>query len=308
MVLNMSKDNGQMWYDDNNNPIQAHGGCIIKDHNKYFWYGENKGADNVPGTRRVNIIGISCYSSDDLLNWHYEGIVLCPDKTDSNSELYYKNVLERPKVIYNKKTNKYVMWFHLDDSKYLLAKAGIAISDSPTGPFEFVRSFRPNRHNVQDITIFKDIDDTAYLVHASEGDYSLCVSRLTDDYLNVDGYFKIIMVEQEREAPALCLHKGIYYMITSGCTGWDSNSALYAISKNVTGQWKLIDNPCEGKNYRKTFFGQSSYIFCENDNCYLMLDHWSPYDLKSSGYSILPIRFNEDKTITVKWQDNWNGI
>ena len=200
------------------------------------------------------------------------------------------------------------MWFHLDDSNYAFARAGLAISDSPTGPFEFVGSFRPNRHYVQDITVFKDRDNTAYLIHATEGDYSLCISRLTDDYLNLDGHFKMILTEQEREAPAVCVHNGVYYMVTSGCTGWEPNNALFAISSGIDNQWKLIDNPCEGENYRKTFFGQSSYIFCEEGNYYLMLDHWLPDDLKNSGYSILPIEFNDDRTMTVKWREHWNGI
>lgn len=301
-------NNGQMWYDDDGNAIQAHGGCIIKVGSKFFWYGENKGIDNVPGERRVYAIGISCYSSENLVDWYNEGIVLKADENDPESRLYYKNIIERPKVIYCEKTNKFVMWFHLDDSNYAFARAGLAISDSPTGPFEFVGSFRPNRHYVQDITVFKDRDNTAYLIHATEGDYSLCISRLTDDYLNLDGHFKIILTEQEREAPAVCVHNGVYYMVTSGCTGWEPNNALFAISSGIDNQWKLIDNPCEGENYRKTFFGQSSYIFCEEGNYYLMLDHWLPDDLKNSGYSILPIEFNDDRTMTVKWREHWNGI
>ena len=297
-----------MWYDDGGNAIQVHGGCIIKVGSKFFWYGENKGIDNVPGERRVYAIGIPCYSSENLVDWHNEGIVLKADENDPESRLYYKNIIERPKVIYCEKTNKFVMWFHLDDSNYAFARAGLAISDSLTGSFEFVGSFRPNRHYVQDITVFKDRDNTAYLIHATEGDYSLCISRLTDDYLNLDGHFKMILTEQERETPAVCVHNGVYYMVTSGCTGWKPNNALFAISSGIDNQWKLIDNPCEGENYRKTFFGQSSYIFCEEGNYYLMLDHWLPDDLKNSGYSILPIEFNDDRTMTVKWREHWNGI
>ncbi len=34
-----------------------------------------------------------------------------------------------------------------------------------------------------------------------------------------------------------------------------------------------------------------------------MLDHWHPYDLKSSTYSFLPITFDEDGTMNVIWCD-----
>ena len=39
-----------------------------------------------------------------------------------------------------------------------------------------------------------------------------------------------------------------------------------------------------------------------------MLDHWIPTNLKKSGYSILPITYEADGTMTVAWQDEWNGI
>ena len=49
-------------------------------------------------------------------------------------------------------------------------------------------------------------------------------------------------------------------MITSGCTGWDYNSALYAESPYLMGKWKLIDNPCEGEGYRDTFYNTEQQI------------------------------------------------
>ena len=71
--------NGHIWQDVDGNDIQAHGGCIINHEGVYYWYGENKGADNKIATfvsgqtvSRVDVIGISCYSSTDLVNWKYE--------------------------------------------------------------------------------------------------------------------------------------------------------------------------------------------------------------------------------------------
>ena len=86
------------------------------------------------------------------------------------------------------------------------------------------------------------------------------ISRLTDDYLKTDGFFVSILVDQEREAPALFYKDNRYYMITSGCTGWDYNSALYAESPYLMGKWKLIDNPCEGEGYRDTFYNTEQQI------------------------------------------------
>lgn len=300
--------NGQIWQDVDGNDIQAHGGCIIEYGGVYYWYGENKGRDNRPGKRQVDVIGVSCYSSTDLLNWHYEGLALAADTENEQSMLHTSMVLERPKVLYNEKTNKFVMWFHSDNSEYLFAGVGVAVSDTPKGPFTYLGSEHPNRQESRDMTLFKDIDGTAYLVHSKDWNKTMNIARLTDDYTKTDGFYVSVMIDQEREAPAVVFHDGMYYMVTSGCTGWAYNSALFARCPHLLGQWKLIDNPCEGENYRQTFKGQSTYIFTAKGKDYLMLDHWLPYDLKKSGYSILPIEYDEKHNMTVRWTDEWNGI
>ena len=300
--------NGQMWKDIDGNDIQAHGGCIIEHMGVYYWYGENKGQDNCPGRNRVDVIGVSCYSSVDLLDWKYEGIVLASDKDNANSPLHTSKVLERPKVLYNEKTNKFVMWFHADSADYVYAGTGVAVSDTPVGPFTFIKAMQPNRQDSRDMTLFKDVDGTAYLIHSKDWNKTLNIARLTDDYTDVDGFYVSVLVDQEREAPAICCRNGMYFMVTSGCTGWKYNSALFARCPDLLGKWKLIDNPCQGEGYRETFKGQSTYILRVNDKDFLMLDHWIPKDLKKSGYSILPISYDESNNMTVTWTDEWNGI
>lgn len=300
--------NGQIWKDINGNDIQAHGGCIIKHRDTYYWYGENKGADNCPGTTRVDVIGISCYSSKNLADWKYEGLALSAVTDDESSPLHPTKVAERPKVIYNEKNDNFVMWLHLDDKSYTFAGVGIAVSDSPTGPFRLIAAKQPNRQDSRDMTIFKDIDGTAYLVHSKDWNKTLNIARLNDDYTDLDVMYVSVMQDQEREAPALCYRDGMYYMVTSGCTGWSPNAALFARCPHLLGKWKLIDNPCEGDNYRRTFEGQSTYIFEADGKFYLMLDHWHRFDLKTSGYSILPIEFDEDNNMSIRWTDEWNGI
>ena len=292
--------NGEMWLDDEGNPIQCHGGAIIRHGQKWYWYGEHKGAPNCLGKQRVDFIGISCYSSENLFSWHYEGLVLQAVKSNPDHVLNPNNVVERPKVIYNKKTGQFVLWVHVDTPNYVYGGVGVAVSSSPTGPFEFLYSTQPNKQDSRDMTLFVDQDDTAYLVHSSNWNKTMNISRLTDDYLKTDGFFVSILVDQEREAPALFYKDNKYYMITSGCTGWDYNSALYAESPYLMGKWKLIDNPCEGEGYRDTFKGQSTYIFEVNGNFYLLLDHWIPDNLQMSGYSILPITIQNSR-LTVKW-------
>lgn len=302
--------NGTMWMDVDGNPIQAHGGMILSYNGIYYWYGENKGADNTKkdgnNLYRVDFIGISCYSSTNLTEWKYEGLALKAEPNDINSPLHPSKVCERPKVIYNEKNKQFVMWMHLDTADYVWAGVGIAVSNSPTGPFTLIRNKQPNIQDSRDMTIFQDSDGKAYIIHSTNWNQTLDIARLNEDYTDVDGYYISTLIDQNREAPAVWHEKNLYYMVTSGCTGWDANSALYAICPHILGRWKLIDNPCTGKDYRKTFFGQSAYIFAHNGKPYLMLDHWIPQDLKNSGYSILPVII-KDNYMEIPWQDEFLG-
>ena len=97
---------------------------------------------------------------------------------------------------------------------------------------------------------------------------------------------------------------GLYLCVTSGCTGWAANSALYSTTRRLSSGMKLIDDPCEGPDARNTFHGQSTYIFEAAGRPYLMIDHWKPQDLRHSGYSILPIEFDGDR-MTVRWTDEF---
>lgn len=295
--------NATVWKDISNQPIQAHGGMILQHENMFYWYGENKGTDTIHG--RVDFIGISCYSSKNLMDWTYQGIALAPIKDNPEHMLHPSKICERPKVLYNEKNNTFVMWTHADTSDYYYAGVNIAVSDTPTGPFSYVKSIQPNRQDSRDMTLFKDIDGQAYIIHSSNYNKTLNIARLTDDYLDVDGSFTSIFVNQEREAPAVMRYNDMYYMVTSGCTGWNPNPSLYGTCKHLIGPWKLIDNPCVGPNFRTTFQGQGSYIFFYQNQPYIMIDHWNPQDLRNSAYSILPITIHEDGSMEIIWKDEF---
>lgn len=134
---------GELWYDNNHVHINAHGGGVLFYNSKYYWYGEHK-IEGEAGNKAQ--VGVHVYSSDDLYNWHDEGIALAVVENNPDHELAKGCILERPKVIYNRKTKKFVMWFHLEpkDMGYTAARSGVAVADRPTGPFTFLYSLRPN--------------------------------------------------------------------------------------------------------------------------------------------------------------------
>lgn len=118
-------------------------------------------------------------------------------------KLHPSKVLERPKVIYNKKTGKFVMWAHVESADYSKACAGVAVSDSPVGPFIYQGSFRPNNAMSRDQTVFVDDDGRAYQFYSSENNATMYISLLTDDYLKPSGRFTRNFVKESREAPAV---------------------------------------------------------------------------------------------------------
>ncbi len=199
---------GELWLDDKGSKISAHGGLIITGADgKYYWYGE----DNKFGYWLTT--GLSCYSSTDLKDWTYEGIVLSvrDNKTEqgrlfaddflTDTILGTQGRLERPKVVYNEKTGKYVMWAHMENNdSYTLSAAGVAVADSPTGPFEWQWYGFPvwdttvnttvSRGNMKqtyrDCTLFVDTDGTGYTIYSSESNDTTYAVRLNDEYTWID--------------------------------------------------------------------------------------------------------------------------
>ena len=133
---------GEPWPDNNGVHINAHGGGILVHGDTFYWFGEHKIEGDAGNYAQV---GVHVYSSKDLYDWKDEGIALRVSD-DPKSDIAKGCILERPKVIFNRKTGKFVMWFHLEfkGTGYTTCRSGVAIADQPTGPYRFVESFRPN--------------------------------------------------------------------------------------------------------------------------------------------------------------------
>ncbi len=130
----------EIWNDNNGEHINAHGGGVLFHKGRYYWAGEHK------GTTSKAQVGIRMYSSKDLYNWTDEGCVMSVDPVGSGSAIESGCIIERPKVVYNEKTKKFVIWFHLEikDQGYSAALYGVAQSDNITGPYKFLYADRSN--------------------------------------------------------------------------------------------------------------------------------------------------------------------
>ncbi len=336
--LNSFKPGSDIWPDNNGVHINAHGGGVLYHQGTYYWFGEHKIKGKIGNSAQV---GVHCYSSTDLYNWTDEGIVL-KVSNNPNSDIIKGCVIERPKVIYNKKTNKFVMWFHLElkGKGYDAARTGVAVSDTVTGPYQYLKSHRPNPNRwpinysvgewfqndkylkrdfktgqmSRDMTLFVDDDDKAYHIHASEDNRTIHICDLTDDYLGFTGKYSRVFPEGWNEAPAICKYNNKYFMITSGCTGWKPNAARSAVADNIFGPWKPLGNPCRRKNLKNglgphlTFGGQSTYILPvqgKEDAFIAMFDIWTPKNPIDGKYIWLPVEFRANR-IFVRWRNEWD--
>lgn len=361
---------GQDWRDNNGNLIQAHGGQVVTSKDSegktiYYLYGEDRtnGYHSSPG--------VHGYSSYDLYNWKDEGVVLkaMSSADQFTSDPYFQNlysgysteqknavyrdlgtvpsgdrlppILERPKVIYNKATNKWVMWVHADgptdqyNVQYAKANAGVAISDSPFGPFRYIDSYRlhkaaagdptnfaPNNPGMaRDMNLFVDDDGTGYIIYSSEENKTMFISKLNADYTNlsaspdtaVEGVdFRRAFVNVSRESPAIFKYQGRYFIITSGTTGWSPNPSEYGTSTSILGEWTQLPNPFSSDVAWNSNNSQPSSVIpvdAANGKFIYMGDRWnggSDQALATAPMVWLPIQMGEGgKTLSVLSPSEW---
>ncbi len=216
---------GETWYDTEGNAIQAHGGGFLQQTAAdgkpiYYWVGENKIHNSAV------FHAVSLYSSRDLVNWVNEGDIVDQfTQTVPGAEFgLLDNKWERPKLLYNEKTQKYVLYGHWETANsYASSQIAVATADQVNGPYTFLGHWRPGgtlrnwRSDggnymdsefyktsgvkttipsdiqndekqmgklLRDYTVFMDDDGKAYLVNA-EG-HSMRVHRLNEEFTDVD--------------------------------------------------------------------------------------------------------------------------
>lgn len=300
-ALNEFTNHAAVWPDNNGAHISAHGGCMLKVGDMYYWYGEHRMRDRKTG--------VHAYSSKDLYNWKDEGLVFDSAAMQTQEGQGGRRGfggfgvnIERPKVVYNAKTKKYVLWFHQESGgNYNSAFVGCGISDTPTGPFKHVysgrtapgawpvnmpdglkdyaegksqtydRQFARLVENYQsgqesrDMTVFVDDDGKAYLFCASENNQTMHIVELDDEYTGFTGRWWRILEGKSYEAPVVFRHDGKYYLLGSHCTGWNPNPGRTAVADKITGPWRELGNFAVGEGADRTYEGQTAHSFTVPD-------------------------------------------
>lgn len=281
---------GEIWPDDRGSHVQAHGGGIIKVGDTWYWFGEDRSPD-VRGAERA----VACYASKDLVHWQFRNRVFQGTAPDNIGPRW---VLERPKVFYNPKTRKYVMYMHVDGpnnpgdfkgSNYALARVGVAVSDTVDGNYKFVRTFRPLGKESRDIGQFVDDDGTPYLIFESRPTHGFYIAKLSSDYLNVAE--QTAFVRKPLEGGGLVHYDGLYYLIGSYMTGWDPNPNVYATSRRIEGPWTEFRDIAPKE--KKTYGSQSTLLLkvpgTKKTSVIFMGDMWRPRNHPDGRYLWMPL-------------------
>ena len=288
-------------------PVHAHGGQILLHQGMYYWIGEDR-----TGRNRV-----SCYRSANLRDWEFRNHILTVDslakphpQMPTDLRLCAEGAgcnIERPKVLFCRETGQFVMWMHWElPDNYQEARCAVAVCDTIDGDYTYLGSFRPIGHMSRDCTVFQDDDGSAYFISSARDNLDTHIYRLAPDYLSIDRLERVLWPGQQREAATVFKRRGIYFMLTSGCTGWAPNQSSYGWARNLAGEWAIRRNLGD----ETTFHSQPTWVLPvynaekgEFDYWYLG-DRWGGKGRYfESQYVLLPLRFVGDTELFLEWRE-----
>lgn len=288
--------NGVPWFDDRGNIVNAHGACILEENGRYYLFGEWKSDESNA------FPGFSCYSSEDLVNWKFENIVL-PMQEDGI--LGPNRVGERVKVMKCPLTDEFVMYMHADDMGYKDPHIGYATCKTIAGDYEFKGPLLFEGEPIcrWDMGTFKDSDGKGYLlIHHG------IIYRLSDDYCSAEA--KVLdKLPNSGESPAMFKKNGLYYMLYSGLTSWEKNDNFYFTATSIEGPW--THQGLFAPEGTLTYNSQTTFVLPlirGNDTIPMFMgDRWSyPHQASAATYVWMPIQVEGEKLSIPEYWEAWD--
>ncbi len=282
---------GRLWLDTNGRRIQAHGGSVLYEDGTYYWYGENK--EKTTGKNGIWHWGVRCYTSTDLYNWEDKGLIIPPEPGHPNTSLHPSSMMDRPHIIYNKETRKYVCWLKIMNRDGSQTET-VLTADSVLGPYTKVKEgLKPLNMSAGDFDLAVAPDGKAYYYFERVHSETICAD-LTLDYTDVTGYYSThfphISPPYVREAMAHFMRGGKHYLVTSGTTGYLPNPSEVAIADTWHGPFTVLGNLHPKDESNTSFHSQISSVFKvqgKKDLYIAMADRWVPdhMELKYEEYA-----------------------
>jgi len=303
------------WYDDDGLLIEAHAPHIIGPiQGRYYMTGQFANKGNAVGADIGANEGVWMYSSPDMLNWHFEGQILDNGASAGTSW----NYVERPNVLFNSCTNRYVLWAHMANSHDGSDRAGIATAFKITGPWTWQNvTLDPDNNGFKDFSLFQEDDGTAYVAYVTGTQGSITISRLRGDYQGTTGA-SLTGLAAGTEAPMLWKRQGKYFLMSSSTNYYNSVSGTFNLRyitcpacSSPLGAWNTsyayVLSPVPSAN--QPYNCQSSAVLnlvARQDALLLLCDFYNPTSLYSSRQSWVPISFPTSSTAQGLTLTSWD--
>lgn len=315
--------NDVFWDDADGNPLYSQGGGIFKFHDpisgeeKYYWYGvKYKGAEQYRLDPSITIdnaefSGVTCYSSSNLTDWHYEGDVLTPEEIKAHGNYSW---IGRLGVAYLPEIKNYVLVVQCDNGVLF------ATSPFPAGSFKWqwrkIMTDMIGTPNTGDQTVFFDHDTgKSYLVYSyGKGRNRIYISEIGFDGSKIDLLdCHQIFVGESREGNCMFKRKGKYYMCASNIYGWDGSFAYYLVSDNIYGPYTPVNDMqvmpgCE-KDYAHVSQTGFFYTILNDDQEMVIFcgDRWADFAGNGLGYNQwVPLSFDSEGTPWFNSLSSWS--
>lgn len=281
---------GKVWLDTNGKRIHAHGGSIFVEDGIYYWYGENK--EFTDPDKNIWHWGVRCYASTDLYNWEDKGLIIPPESDDPKSSLHPSACMDRPHILYNQRTGKYVCWLKIMEEDGTQSET-VLTSDHLLGPYTKIREgLRPLGMSAGDFDLAVAPDGKGYYFFERVHSETI-IADLTDDYTDVTGYYSTHFVRHRppftREATAHFIRQNKHYLLTSGTTGYYPNPSEIAVADTWHGPYTVLGDPHPADVTRTSFHSQVSSVFKvpgKKDLYIALADRWIPQGTDTLDYNV----------------------
>lgn len=270
---------GMPWLDVTGKRIQAHAGGFLYENGLYYWYGENKA--HTDGKSQIWTWGIRLYSSSDFYNWTDRGLIISPVLDDPNSQLFPEKRVDRPHIVKNPNTGKYVCWYKNSGPD---ACFNVLTADELTGPWELVHShYNPFGLRVGDFDLTVDEETGTGYVYCEANHNTLKGLRLNREYTQAE---RIVSTQYDginppftREGVSVFRREGKLWMLTSGMTGYVPNQSDSAVSEGYEQPFVPVGDPHVDDDTLASFNSQIGQVFRvpgKKDLYLAVADRWVP--------------------------------
>ena len=177
-----------------------------------------------------------CFSSTDMVNWIEHPVPLAvKDFEWARADSWASQVVHRNGKFY---------WYVAVTHKTIPGKAiGVAVSDSPIGPFKDARgsALITNDMTTETKIDWDDIDPTVFVEDNGQayifwGNTSCYYAKLKENMIELDSPIRTVKLPNFTEAPWVHKHDGWYYL--SYAYQFPEKTA-YAMSRSIEGPWEF---------------------------------------------------------------------